>query len=269
MGEAPRTTIRLCGRFVFEIDGVDLAERVPSGQSRSVLNYLLANRDRAPDRAELIDVIWPQQPPKDPQGDLRPILSRLRRALAPAELEGRDRLRLLLPEPASIDVEAAGAAVEAARAAAGGEEWDAVRTAATRARELLAGGFLAGQEADWIEARRRELDELDLEALELTAQCGLALGGAGLRDAERSAKALIARSPYREGAYRILMEALAADGNPAEALRVYEQLRTVLRDELGTNPSPGLQALHGELLAGEGAGAATKAPSPPKRICRR
>ena len=37
------------------------------------------------------------------------------------------------------------------------------------------------------------------------------------------------------------MEALAARGNPAEALGVYEELRTLLREELGTAPSPATQ----------------------------
>ena len=32
------------------------------------------------------------------------------------------------------------------------------------------------------------------------------------------------------------MEALAARGNLAEALRVYDQLRVLLRDELGATP---------------------------------
>jgi DNA-binding SARP family transcriptional activator/tetratricopeptide (TPR) repeat protein len=260
--EEPGTTIRLCGRFVVEIDGEEIVDRLPSGQARSVLTYLIANRDHAVDRAELVDVIWPHSPPKDPQGDLRPILSRLRRALAPAALEGRDRLHLVLPEPVSIDTEEASGSIAEARAAAESGEWDRVRAKASRARELLAGGFLPGQEADWIETRRRELDELELEALELTARCGIALGGGGLRDAERAARKLIERSPYREAGYRLLMESLAADGNPAEALRVYEQLRQVLRDELGTNPAPEVQAIHRQLLAGEDAGAeGTAAPT--------
>ncbi len=44
------------------------------------------------------------------------------------------------------------------------------------------------------------------------------------------------------------MEAHAAHGNMAEALRVYELLRVLLRDELGTSPAAGLAALHQRLL---------------------
>jgi tetratricopeptide (TPR) repeat protein len=54
--------------------------------------------------------------------------------------------------------------------------------------------------------------------------------------------------PYRESGYVLLMEALAARGNVAEALRVFDTLRTLLRDELGTTPSPETIAAHERLL---------------------
>ena len=47
------------------------------------------------------------------------------------------------------------------------------------------------------------------------------------------------------------METLGASGNVAEALQVYEELRCLLRDELGVTPAPEVQALHQRLLAAE------------------
>jgi hypothetical protein len=44
------------------------------------------------------------------------------------------------------------------------------------------------------------------------------------------------------------METLAARGNTAEALLVYDSLRVRLRDELGASPSPATQELHRTLL---------------------
>ena len=44
------------------------------------------------------------------------------------------------------------------------------------------------------------------------------------------------------------MEILAARGNAAEALLVYEALRERLRDELGAAPAPELRALQEQLL---------------------
>ena len=58
----------------------------------------------------------------------------------------------------------------------------------------------------------------------------------------RSARAgSIELAPYRETGHRILMEALERRGNVAEALRVYDRLRVLLRDELGIAPSPAVQ----------------------------
>ena len=44
------------------------------------------------------------------------------------------------------------------------------------------------------------------------------------------------------------MQALAAEGNAAEALQAYERLRLLLREELGVAPSPPTQELYRALL---------------------
>ena len=45
------------------------------------------------------------------------------------------------------------------------------------------------------------------------------------------------------------MQALAAQGNLAEALEVYGQLSECLRDQLGVSPSPASRELYQLLLA--------------------
>jgi DNA-binding SARP family transcriptional activator len=74
------------------------------------------------------------------------------------------------------------------------------------------------------------------------------LGGAEIATAERAARRLIDLSPYRETGYEELMQALERQGNIAEALRVYERLRGLLREELGIVPSPAVQRVHQRLL---------------------
>nr|WP_259317020.1 BTAD domain-containing putative transcriptional regulator [Kitasatospora xanthocidica] len=56
------------------------------------------------------------------------------------------------------------------------------------------------------------------------------------------------RAPFRESAYRCRMEALAASGNRAEALRCYQQLRQVLAEELGIDPAAETQELYLAML---------------------
>ena len=74
-------------------------------------------------------------------------------------------------------------------------------------------------------------------------------------------RALLAAHPLSERLYELLMRALRAAGRPAEALRVYEQARRTLADELGADPSPGLSALHQELLRGTAPSRAARVPT--------
>lgn len=46
------------------------------------------------------------------------------------------------------------------------------------------------------------------------------------------------------------MQALSRTGNTAEALRVFEELRTRLREQLGISPSAETLELHLELVGG-------------------
>jgi DNA-binding SARP family transcriptional activator len=79
--------------------------------------------------------------------------------------------------------------------------------------------------------------DVPLRALECYAHACLGVGSTELAATERAGRELIARDPDRETGYRHLMQAHVHTGNTAEALHVYEQLRTSLRDELGVAPS--------------------------------
>ena len=85
-------------------------------------------------------------------------------------------------------------------------------------------------------------------AHECIAATGLAMGGTELAATERSGRALVELAPFRESGYRYVMEALAARDNAAEAIRVYDRLRCLLRDELGVAPGAAAQDLHRRLL---------------------
>jgi SARP family transcriptional regulator, regulator of embCAB operon len=108
--------------------------------------------------------------------------------------------------------------------------------------------FLPGEVGAWIDGVRVRLGELHLRALEAYGQAGVRIGGTELAAAVRTGRKLIRHEPYRETGYRLLMEALAKEGNAAEALRVYDELRMRLRDDLGVAPSPRTQELHMRIL---------------------
>jgi DNA-binding SARP family transcriptional activator len=174
------------------------------------------------------------------------LLSKLRRLV---ELEGRSEVRLVLPDDAWVDVEAASEGIHFAESALVRGEPAAAYGPARIAQHVGGRSFLRGEEAPWIEELRRRLEGIYLRSLELVAQASLEIGGSEIDTAGRTARSLIAAAPYRESGYRFLMEVLDAQGNRAEALRLYEQLRVLLREELGASPSQATQDVHRRLLA--------------------
>ena len=231
-----------------EVDGVQLAQGLRGKQVPLLLAYLVLNRNRHVGREELIGALWPDHAPRSQDAALRTLLSRLRSAMGASALTGRDELILDLPPPVWIDFEAA--AVEVGRSQRALERGDA-RSAWALAQvplNIASRGLLPGSQAFWLDPRRRELEDIRLEALEVIGRAGLIVGGRQVASVQRAGRELVDTEPYRESGYILLMEALDAEGNVAEGLRVFEQLRTLLRDELGTTPSPGAIAAHDRLL---------------------
>ena len=166
-------------------------------------------------------------------------------------LGGRSELRFDPGAPVETDVERAAVAVSRAEAAVTRKRFG---EAAAAAREALATDlqtFLPDCDGLWVTERRHECEALRLRALEALAAAGVGLGGHELGAAEAAAKAAVAAAPFRESAHRALMEVHEAAGNPAEALRAFEHLRVLLRDELGTTPGAAAMAIHQRLLRGE------------------
>lgn len=231
--------MQLCGKLVVEIEGERVEEQLPGRQGRLLFAYLALNRNRTLSRDELLAALWPD----GRDGGLAPLLSKLRRLLP---LNG---LQLRLPADAWIDVEAAVDAVHRAESAVAQGDFHRAWAPAQVAMFVSRRPFLPGNEGEWIESTRRSLAEVELRALEAYAQAGLGIGGTELAAAVRCGRELSRREPYRESGYRVLMQALAAEGNAAEALRVYDDLRRLLSEELGVAPSAVTQELHRLLLA--------------------
>lgn len=249
MPDSHATRIQLCGNLLARIDGGTVQERLPGRQGRLLFIYLVLNRTRPSSRDVLTDSLWPVDTPAAPETALRALLSKLRGILGGDVLDGRGSVRLCLPADTLVDIEAARAAIHRAESAlargASPEAWGPAQVALFTARR----GFLADEHAPWIEAVRHELEDIHLRALEAYGAACLNLGGTELPAAERSGRELARQAPYRESGQRLLIEALAAQGNIAEALLSYERLRELLRSELGIAPGAELRELHSQLLA--------------------
>ena len=247
-GEAALSlTISLFGGLQIWRDGEDLAQRLPGRQGRALVAYLVLHHGGPVPRGELLDVLWPDSPPLAPEAAFSSVLAKIRRTLGPQVIAGRRALTLDLPAGSRVDVHELDAQAEAAQHALESDPNGAL-AAADAVIQTLALPLLPDLEGDWIAACGRRFDEQHRRALEVSAAAGLALGERHLPASERAAAALVAREPFRERGYDLLMRAQAEQGNVAEALRTFERLRVFLRDELGATPSRSLLELHESLL---------------------
>ena len=252
MGGWATARIQLCGRLVVEVDGSRIEDRLPGRRGRVLFAYLVLNRGRPLSRDELLMAGWGADAPMTAGNALSVLLSKLRHGLGADRLPGRTALELLLPQATFIDVEAALEGAHRAESCIAEERWAQAWGPAGIAYHVATRPFLTGLEAPWIDQWRRRLEEVRLRGLECYAAASLGLGGPAVAQAEERARMLTELAPYRESGHRLLMEALERRGNVAEALRAYERLRVLLREELGIAPSPTVQAVHRRLLEGAG-----------------
>ena len=236
------TRVQVCGRLAVTWHGRRVEDELPAGQGRLLFAFLVVRHAMPASRDEVAEALGV------PDATLRPLLSRLRRTLGGQAVTAGEQPRLVLPADAFVDLEAAREGLHRAEGAIAARDWPRGWAPARIALHTAARGFLPGHDAAWIDEIRRELDEMRLRALECVGAIGLGIGGGELDGAERSGRRLVELAPFRESGHRLLMEALAARGNVAEALLAYERLRTLLREELGVAPSRGVQAVHARLL---------------------
>jgi SARP family transcriptional regulator, regulator of embCAB operon len=252
MSGSSEARIQLCGRYAVVIDGSRVEDRLPGRRGRLLFAYLVLNRGRPLPREELLMAGWGADASAEAGNALSVLLSKLRHGLDADRLRGRAAIELLLPPATFVDVEAALEGAHRAESAIAEGRWAQAWGPAGIAYHVATRPFLTGLEAPWIDRWRRRLEEVRLRGLECFAAAGLGLGGPALAQAEERARTLTELAPYRESGHRILMEALAGRGNVAEALRAYERLRVLLREELGVAPSPAVQAVHRRLLQSAG-----------------
>jgi SARP family transcriptional regulator, regulator of embCAB operon len=246
VSEAAR--VQLCGAFVVELSGRRIENLLPGRQGRVLFAYLALSRLQPVARDALVDALWGDAPPSNSKPTLNALISKTRAVLGSGVLVGRSQLTLSLPEPAQIDVELAQSMLHGAESAVALGDWRRGWSPALTALFVARREFLPEADTAWADMWRRRLADIRLRALECYAKVCLELGGTELPGAERAARELIEAAPFRESGHLLLMRALAASGNVAEALGTYERLRILLRDELGVDPSEPVQDAYTRLL---------------------
>ena len=198
---------------------------VAGARLRTLLILLAIDANRVVSADRLIDGVWGEEPPAAAGNALQALVSRLRRMAPELTVEA-------VPGGYRLVIDA--------------DRVDAHRFARLAPADPAAALALWRGELDFPEVARAEavrLEELRLAALK--RRIGVEIGQ---RDPVPELEGLVAAHPLDEELVALLMRALRASGNPARALDAYEAARRRLADELGSDPSPELSALHLDLL---------------------
>jgi predicted ATPase/DNA-binding SARP family transcriptional activator len=237
----------------------------------ALLAYLALTRE-SQRREALAALFWPEAETSEGRAALRRTLSVLNGALDGGLETQRDEVSLP-PALVTLDVDRFRSLVAAARAhhPAGEAPCASCLAGLAEAATLYRGDFMDGFTLrdspafdDWqlqqSEALRREL----AECLELLA-LGYALQG-DYRSALEPARRWVALDPLHEPAQRLLMKLYAWSGQPAAAVRVYQECARVLEAELGLAPQPETKRLDEAIRAGQVSPPVARSAPPSDRL---
>jgi predicted ATPase/DNA-binding SARP family transcriptional activator len=211
---------------------------------RRLLALLVLRRGRVVSVDEAVEALWPAVRPRDPVAALHNHVSRLRRGLPDGVIESADPGYRADPARIDLDADRLAAALNAHAPTDPG----VLATIDDLLERWRGPAYAELDDVDDGRAEASRLDELRVRALEARAEGRLASGAAD--ELVTQLAALAADEPLRERPRALLMTALARAGRTVEALRVYDDFRRLLGDELGIEPSPALIAQHAALLQG-------------------
>ncbi|WP_175507578.1 BTAD domain-containing putative transcriptional regulator [Nocardioides terrae] len=230
-------------------------------KQRAVLAVLALERGRPVSVDAIIDVLWGEDPPPGVIATLQAYVSGLRRALEP-DRERRTPASVLVTVAPGYSLHVAADTLDAGRferivteedrrlqdvPALAGVDLEGALARLDGALALWRGTPYADlADAPAAAAERTRLEELRLVALERRASVSLALGRHATLTGEL--EALTATYPLRERLWAMRAVALFRCGRQAEALDTITQVRTLLDDELGLEPSRELRDLQTALL---------------------
>jgi len=243
---AGETEFCLLGPLTVRVSGAEVA--VPPGQQRMLLAALLLQAGRPVSTGELAEVLWGAALPSAPKMSVQNCVMRLRKSLG-------DSASAIVTEPGGylirigagdLDIARFEAALAAGRSAARAGSWAAAARQLAGGLALWRGQPLAGVGCDALELRERpRLAELRLQALEARIDADLHLGRHA--DVLEELRRLTAAEPLRERLHGLLMTALYRGGQRGAALAAFRAASEILVEELGTEPGPELQRLHGQV----------------------
>jgi YVTN family beta-propeller protein len=250
MGAVRDVEFLVMGPLEVRVAGVPA--KIGGGRQRALLAMLLLNANAVVPRERLIDELLDGGRGSNGDHALRVQVSRLRAALGkggidPGRLVAQAPGYLLRVEPGELDLDRFDALLARGHEATQAGQHQVAAATLRDAEALWRGPPLADVEHDGLaRGRLEQIHGLRLTAAEERIDAELALGRHTLLVGEL--EALVAEQPLRERLLGQLMLALYRTGRQAEALEAYRKGRSLLIEELGLEPSPGLRDLQARIL---------------------
>jgi DNA-binding SARP family transcriptional activator len=249
-GQGSSLAVHLLGRFRVTLNDRPV-DKLPSGRSRSLFEYLLAHRDPWPPREALMDVFWPGAAPAAARNNLNVAVHTLRRAFQTA-----GDVRVLLFEQGSyrlhpdlrlwVDVDEFDHHVRAGRQLEAAGELVGAMAEYELAVSVYQGDFLADDPyEEWSVLTRERLRLAYLDIVDRLSRLYFSQG----RYAPCAAlcQRIVERDPCQEDAHRRLMRCYSRQGQLHLALRQYRICVEALRAELGVDPAAETTALYEQI----------------------
>ena len=228
--------------------------RVGQPRQQAVLGILAMRANRVISRGELVDAVWGQDPPASAEGGIYTYVAGLRRVIEPTR-SARGPGRVLVSSgagyvlhlvPGQPDAAAFEQHLAEARKLRRAGDTAGAAGALETGLGLWRGVAFAGVPGPFAETERARLAELRSGAAEERADVLLELGRH--EEVLPDLTALVANHPLRERMRGLLMIALYRSGRHAEALRLFQDGRRVLAEELGIDPGSELSRIYQQVL---------------------
>lgn len=257
----PVIYIRLLGGF--EATGLE-GRAVPPGawrlrKARSLIKLLALSPGGVQHRDQVIDALWPEAEADAGRNNLHQVVHAARRALAMLDVDPTTVLLthddvVEVGQLVTTDLERLQTAVRDAQAVGARDEIS--RLLRESPAEMLPEDAYEPWAQPYITAFREWRTQLVMQVADAHLTSA---------EADRAVVLLapvVSADPLHEPATRALMQALAESGRRTEALQVYERLRDVLQDELGSDPEPGTRQIFQDLLRSGADATPLRVPAP-------
>jgi DNA-binding SARP family transcriptional activator len=204
----------------------------------------------------MIEELWGPTPPQSAVTIVQTYIYHLRKIFAAEKLDppGKPLLAtkppgyLLQAGPEQVDVEVFERLVRQGRDLKDKDHPHQAAAILSQALDMWTGPALADvPQGTLLQAHAVHLEERRINALELRIQLDVTLGKH--RELIAELRSLTCAHPLNEWFHGQLIAVLTRSGRRGEALQAYEDLRALLSEELGVDPSPALQRLQLQVLS--------------------